>query len=142
MSKVKEYTNGEVTIVWKPELCIHSKKCIEGLPAVFEYGARPWIKPEGAATDEIIAQVKTCPSGALSTYLNAEGKPKEETDHGPSVTLKVLPNGPVLVDGAVHMVFADGSTEDKPKSVALCRCGASGKKPFCDGSHKKIDFEG
>lgn len=142
MAKTKEYTNGEVTIVWKPELCTHSQNCIKGLPAVFEYGARPWIKPEGAATEAIIEQVKKCPSGALTSYLNAEGKPAPEMPDNPSVTLKVVPNGPVLVNGAVHMIFSDGSEEDKPKSVALCRCGASSKKPFCDGSHNKIGFEG
>ena len=141
MAKEKEYTNGEVTIVWKPELCIHSKNCINGLPAVFEYGARPWIKPDGATTEAIIAQVKKCPSGALTTYLNAEGNPNNQGSNA-SVTLKVVPNGPVLVNGAVHLIFPDGTEEDKPNSVALCRCGASGKKPFCDGSHNRIGFQG
>ncbi|MEM6377158.1 MAG: (4Fe-4S)-binding protein [Bacteroidota bacterium] len=142
MAKEKEYTNGEVTIVWKPELCTHSKNCITGLPAVFEYGSRPWIKPDGASTEEIVAQVKKCPSGALTTYLNVDGKPDDKATYDPTVTLKILPNGPVLVNGAVHMVFPDGSEEDKSNSVALCRCGASTKKPFCDGSHNRISFEG
>lgn len=62
----KEYTNGEVTIVWKPEACIHSAMCVNGLPGVFNSKAKPWINAEGATTDEIVAQVKKCPSGALS----------------------------------------------------------------------------
>ena len=72
MSKEKEYTNGEVTVVWKPELCIHSANCVKGLPGVFDANKRPWINANGATTSEIIDQVKKCPSGALSTYLNSD----------------------------------------------------------------------
>ena len=70
VSKEHEYTNGEVTIVWKPGLCIHSRNCWKGLGAVFQPGERPWIKPEGADTASIVAQVAKCPSGALSTRMN------------------------------------------------------------------------
>jgi uncharacterized Fe-S cluster protein YjdI len=66
MSKEHTFTNGDVTIVWKADLCIHSKRCWKGLPAVFKPGERPWITPEGIASDAIIAQVAQCPSGALS----------------------------------------------------------------------------
>lgn len=68
---VKEYTNGEVTIVWKSALCTHSANCVRGLPEVFDVKASPWINAQGAATERIIEQVKKCPSGALSFYLNA-----------------------------------------------------------------------
>ncbi|MBS1758811.1 MAG: (4Fe-4S)-binding protein [Bacteroidetes bacterium] len=62
----KEYTNGEVTIVWKPELCQHSGICVKMLPKVYHPKERPWIKPEHAKSEEIIYQVSMCPSGALS----------------------------------------------------------------------------
>ena len=65
----KRYSNREVTIIWKPSLCKHSKICwdkINGLPTVFNPMERPWIKPEGATTATIIEQVKKCPSGALN----------------------------------------------------------------------------
>jgi uncharacterized Fe-S cluster protein YjdI len=62
----KEYSNGETTIVWKPELCIHSGVCVKTLPRVYNPKERPWIKPENATTQEIIDQVANCPSGALS----------------------------------------------------------------------------
>lgn len=68
----KHYTNGEVTIVWKSNLCQHSERCWRGLPSVFAPRARPWITPEGATTAEIVAQVQKCPSGALTTFMNAE----------------------------------------------------------------------
>lgn len=77
----KKYTNGEVTIVWKPGICSHSRKCwskIHGLPEVFNPMERPWIKPENASSEKIVEQVKQCPSGALSFYYNES----TETDGG------------------------------------------------------------
>lgn len=71
----KEYSNGEVTIVWKLDLCIHSAICARGLPSVFQPRDKPWIKQYGASTEAIINQVNKCPSGALSFYLNNQ-KPK------------------------------------------------------------------
>ena len=66
----KEYSNGEVTIVWQNALCIHSGNCVRGLPAVYNPSASPWINASGASTIEMILQVKKCPSGALSFYMN------------------------------------------------------------------------
>ena len=65
-----QYTNGEVTIVWQPEICIHSGRCVHGLPEVFKPKEKPWITPEGSTTEIIIKQVKRCPSGALSYFMN------------------------------------------------------------------------
>lgn len=76
--KTHTYTNGEVTIVWKPSLCTHSKRCWTGLPAVFKPGERPWIHPEGTATDAIVDQVGKCPSGALSIRMNGQGEGSED----------------------------------------------------------------
>lgn len=62
----KEYTNGEITILWKPDLCTHASICVKTLPQVYNPKERPWIKPHNATTQEIIDQVALCPSGALS----------------------------------------------------------------------------
>ena len=73
----KKYTNGEITIVWQPSLCVHSTVCWKqatGLPMVFNPKERPWIKPAGASSSEIEAQVKQCPSGALTYYYNDAGR--------------------------------------------------------------------
>lgn len=70
--KIFKYSNGEVTIVWQPELCTHSGNCARGLPEVFKPREKPWIIPEGATTGKIIEQVKKCPSGALSYFMNEE----------------------------------------------------------------------
>ncbi len=70
--ETKTYTNGEVTVIWKPDDCIHSRICWKGLIEVFNPKERPWIKMDGASTQRIIEQVKQCPSGALSYYMNNE----------------------------------------------------------------------
>jgi len=66
----KEYSNGEVTIVWKNSLCTHSANCVKNNPDVFKPKEKPWITPENSSTDKIIETVKKCPSGALTYYLN------------------------------------------------------------------------
>ncbi len=67
---IKEYSNGEVTIVWKPEVCVHSKICWTQLAEVFNPRIRPWINMDGADTARIVEQVSKCPSGALSIQLH------------------------------------------------------------------------
>jgi len=67
---VKQYTNGEVTVVWKSGLCTHSANCVRGLPEVFKPRESPWINLEHATSASIIEQVKKCPSGALSYFIN------------------------------------------------------------------------
>ncbi len=69
----KKYSNGEVTIVWKPDQCIHSAVCFKGLQEVFHPQELPWITPEKSTTDKIVEQVKKCPSGALSYFMNSDG---------------------------------------------------------------------
>lgn len=138
--KVKEYTNGEVTVVWKPERCFHSAKCVKGLPEVFKPKEKPWIKIDQASTEEIVDQCSKCPSGALSTYMNDEGKPQESSNSNNKA--QCMPNGPLMVQGDWEIEKADGSTETKSGPIAFCRCGASNSKPFCDGTHSKVDFEG
>lgn len=64
--KTKAYSNGEITILWKPDRCIHSGICVKTLPQVYKPGERPWIQIENASTQALIDQVAQCPSGALS----------------------------------------------------------------------------
>lgn len=76
--KVFKYTNGQVTIVWQPEVCIHSGRCVHGLPEVFKPKEKPWITPEGSTTNKIIRQVKKCPSGALSYFMISDAQNENE----------------------------------------------------------------
>ena len=139
----KKYTNGEVTIVWKPATCMHSTICWKqatGLPEVFNPLERPWIKPEASTTEKIIAQVKKCPSGALSFYMN--GEEDENKEISAESIVEVSPNGPLLVYGNITVKDKDGNEAHKNKVTAFCRCGSSSNKPYCDGTHKKIEFRG
>jgi uncharacterized Fe-S cluster protein YjdI len=137
----KKYTNGEVTIVWKPAMCIHSAICFNGLGDVFHPQELPWITPEKSTTDKIINQIKKCPSGALSYYLNRDAG-SEEVKVEAETIVETTPNGPLMVYGNVTIKDSTGNLTKKNNSTAFCRCGASANKPFCDGSHKKIGFEG
>lgn len=65
----KDYDNGEVVIIWQPEKCIHSGNCVRGLPKVFNPRKKPWIEVTQASSEQLINQVKKCPSGALSYYI-------------------------------------------------------------------------
>ena len=66
----KSYSNGEITVVWEPGICIHSGKCVQGLGEVFNVHNHPWINIAGSPTDRIMQQVEKCPSGALSYFRN------------------------------------------------------------------------
>ena len=136
----KKYTNGEMTIVWKPGLCIHSGNCFNGLGEVFNPRERPWITMEGSTTDKIIQQVKKCPSGALSYFLNSETADQVSTEA--ETIVEPAANGPLLVFGNVTIRDVAGNTTKKNKVTAFCRCGGSSNKPFCDGTHKKNGFVG
>jgi uncharacterized Fe-S cluster protein YjdI len=65
----KEYTNGRITVVWKPELCIHSGICAKNLPRVFRPSHRPWVKIHQASDEAIIQTVMKCPSKALTIEM-------------------------------------------------------------------------
>ncbi len=61
------------------------------------------------------------------------------------ITIRCRENGPLVIDGAIRVVDHLGNEIPLPtgkEKIALCRCGASGTKPFCDGRHKEIGFDG
>ncbi len=68
---VKEYGNKDITVVWQPHMCTHSKKCWKGLISVFDLREKPWVNMEGSTSDNIIKQVDACPSKALSYRMNS-----------------------------------------------------------------------
>src|SRR4051812_15912132 len=99
----KRYDNGEITIVWKPELCIHSTHCWKketGLPQVFNPRVKPWIRPEGAPTEKLISQISRCPSGALSYVSNLSPPVSAERS---SVIVETISNGPLLIKGEINL---------------------------------------
>jgi uncharacterized Fe-S cluster protein YjdI len=139
----RKYSNGEITIVWKPDSCMHSTICWKqntGLPSVFDPHKKPWINPNGAKTDKIIEQVKKCPSGALSFYYNDQ--PKNQPQVNLETQIETIANGPLVVYGNISIKDRNGNLIKRNNVTSFCRCGKSQNKPFCDGSHLKHNFEG
>ena len=129
--KFKKYAGKEIDVEFSGARCIHAAECVHGLPEVFNPDAKPWIKPDGGNADEIAKAIAHCPSGALRYKLKSG--PEEKADAAP--TGQVTVNGPVYLRGEMDL----GGT--KEKRVALCRCGASHNKPYCDNSHEEIRFK-
>lgn len=142
MAKIdRKYTNDDITVVWKSELCIHCAKCAVGLPKVFNPKSRPWVNMEGATSERILTQANKCPSGALSAYKNEDGPKEEETEQNSTVNIEVKNGGPLLVSGTVLVKDKDGTETLKENKTAFCRCGLSTNKPYCDGKHRGTDFD-
>ncbi len=136
----KTYESDELVVEWQPSLCIHSEKCWRGLPEVFRRDEKPWVNTDGAEDIRIKEQLDICPSGALSGYWkNQKNKGTTEVS---ATQVEVSKNGPLMVKGKIEIKHSNGNAETKEKITAFCRCGASGNKPFCDGSHSRIGFEG
>jgi CDGSH-type Zn-finger protein/uncharacterized Fe-S cluster protein YjdI len=132
------YANAAIEVHWEPRLCIHTRNCVRALPRVFDPEARPWVDVEAADPDRVAETVLTCPTGALH-FRRLDGGAQERAAEPTSVEPR--PNGPLFVRGRVRIVDADGRLIREDTRVALCRCGASGNKPFCDGSHRRVGFK-
>ncbi len=137
---IKKYKSDKLTVVWQPDLCIHSRNCFNGLPNVFNPANRPWITPENEDDDTIRIQIDKCPSGALSYILHE--REASTGDPASASKVEVMPNGPLVFHGKISIKHSDGTEIQKEKVTAFCRCGSSSSKPFCDGSHGRVGFEG
>jgi uncharacterized Fe-S cluster protein YjdI len=133
----RTYEGDAIEVHWEPRLCIHMRNCVRGLPNVFRPEARPWIEVDAADADAIAAAVESCPTGALR-YRRLDGGPQEEPPE--ETTIEPRPNGPLFVRGRVRIVGSEGEVIREDTRIALCRCGGSENKPFCDGSHLRIGF--
>ncbi len=131
---IKTYENDGFTIIWKPKKCMHSAVCVKMLPNVYHPKDKPWITMENATTAELKTQINACPSGALSY----EGQEQDSVD---MINASLMENGPLLVDGKINLKNTKGETTTLSGTNAFCRCGASSNKPFCDGSHAKVNFK-
>lgn len=181
-----------------------------GRPDVFIPNAPgPWIQPDAARVEQVVALAEACPSGAIQ-YTRTDGGPPEAPpvvnlvrvrENGPlavhapmeiggvqaglratlcrcghsankpycdgahavqgfratgepetkesqplprrdgPLTITPAPNGPLLFNGPVEVVSGTGRTVDRQQRCALCRCGGSASKPYCDGTHARIGFQ-
>ena len=148
MGKLHKYRGEKIEVRYDAEVCVHAAACVKGLPSVFDPEKRPWIEPDQAPdVEELIRVIGTCPSGALSyervsdetsaesQAASGDRKPAEEL-----ASIRLARNGPLLVRGEVTVLDADGNPVEVGTRFALCRCGASTNKPFCDGTHSKVEF--
>jgi CDGSH-type Zn-finger protein/uncharacterized Fe-S cluster protein YjdI len=135
---VHEYAGEQVDVTWDGKRCIHYRACVEGAPEVFDTDRRPWVLPDGTDdADHLARVVEACPTGALH-YDRHDG----ETESVPEVnTVDVAAGGPLYVRGDVTVEDEDGEVLLTDTRLALCRCGASGNKPLCDGAHGDLGFD-
>lgn len=155
----KLYSTPEIEVSWEPDLCMHSGVCVHGSMKVFNPRRRPWIELEHESADRILEIVQRCPSGALKARRLGAGEtgrkeegadPRvggcasqaEEAAKGGIPVITAAKNGPLLVTFACRVEDSDGKVLRSDERLALCRCGQSRNKPFCDGTHGKVGFEG
>jgi uncharacterized Fe-S cluster protein YjdI len=163
LSDERKYTNGEITVYWKPAACVHASYCYRELIEVFDPGRRPWVDMKGAPTDKIIETVNLCPTEALTWKWNDNEKNlnigKDQSNHvrfrRPElmeqdqknseeipVSVKVMIDGPIVIKGNFTLIYGWNKKEITESLISICRCGASNHQPFCDGHHRKIGFTG
>ena len=133
MAGTKTYEGSAIRVHFDAQRCIHARNCVRGLPGVFQADGRPWIHPDEAPVEELVAVIHACPSGALS-YERKDGGNREPA---PAVNqARLWEHGPLEVRGALTIAGEPAGTR-----AVLCRCGASKTKPWCDNSHLKIGFK-
>lgn len=124
-----KYKGKKITINDDRGICSHAGYCTSGLPKVFRMGVEPWINADGETVDKIIETIKKCPSGALSYEIE-----DELFDHfSDAAEIQITEDGPYFVKGSIAL--KDKDTPESKEHFALCRCGHSRNKPFCDGQH-------
>ena len=138
--KLHRYETDDVVVTWDAGVCIHAAECVRGLPAVFDPDAKPWVRPEAARPDDLAATIARCPSGALGFVRKGGVVPSASTGETMSALSNVATikaDGPYVCNGEFAVA---GAPPRAGATVVLCRCGGSGNKPYCDGTHAKIGF--
>ncbi len=134
--KRENYKGKTITIYDNRGICAHAGRCTDGLASVFRLKEEPWILPDAASANEIIATIQKCPSGALSYSVDDI----EHRDREGEPTIFVAPNGPYLVSGRPDLINTTQAEGTSKEHFTLCRCGGSKNKPFCDGTHWYNNF--
>ena len=128
--KMRDYVGEQITVHFNLGVCSHHGYCLE-LDSVFDLSKRPWIQPDNATVEEIIATIERCPSGALSYTI--DGVYHDRLERPPAI--RVTRRGPFEITGGIELETDDGSTPQCDEHYCLCRCNKTKNQPFCDGSH-------
>jgi uncharacterized Fe-S cluster protein YjdI/CDGSH-type Zn-finger protein len=123
----KGYRGAAIDVLFDGARCLHAAECVRGLPSVFDPERRPWIDPDGASAEAVADVVRRCPSGAL----RIAGEHPPEAAERPT-TIVAAERAPLFVRGEL-LLEIDGEPQAETRA-ALCCCGATANRPFCDGS--------
>ncbi len=134
--KTRQYEAEGIVVEYEVARCIHAEECVHGLPEVFDVEARPWIQPGNASADAVAEVVRKCPTGALRYRRTDGGASEEPADEN---TLRVAADGPLYLAGRLRLELPGGEAVEETR-MALCRCGDSKHKPFCDNTHVEKGF--
>jgi len=130
------YVGKEIVVLDNRGTCCHFGNCTDHLPEVFHHEGELFVTPDGAGPDAIEAIVRACPSGALGFIKDGvtyEGESREEE-------IYVAQNASYYVRGGIELEGESLNKGALREHYALCRCGQSKNKPFCDGSHWYAGF--
>jgi CDGSH-type Zn-finger protein len=125
------YTREDLTVFDNRGICQHSGLCSDALASVFRTNAEPFIDMSEADQAAIIDAVRKCPSGALSYAIDSV----EHRDQEREPTITVSKDGPYRITGCIQIPDEPRAEGASTEHYALCRCGGSKNKPFCDGTH-------
>jgi CDGSH-type Zn-finger protein/uncharacterized Fe-S cluster protein YjdI len=135
---ITTYPGKTIDVTWDERLCIHIGECGKSEGDLFIGGRDPWCQPDLTSVDNTIDVVERCPSGALAYSCKDGNKTEIATAKN---TVHLVYNGPLYLRGELNI---DDATDDMPGTefrAALCRCGHSKNKPFCDNNHLEANFE-
>jgi len=135
--RIRNYTGEKIDVSYETRRCIHAEECIKRLHAVFDTSKRPWVQPDAGLADSIVETILHCPSGALHYERKDGGEVEPIPDHN---TILLTMNGPSYLRGDFTIVNGAGELVVNDTRAALCRCGGSANKPFCDNTHRKNGF--
>ena len=136
--RLKEYKGTNITVIDNRGVCSHDGECTRNLPSVFRRHLRPWINPDGDNVQNIVETIEMCPSGALSYKIGFTRH--QDQNRPPLITFQS--GGPLYIQGGIVLIDDMDSKPESLEHYALCRCGASFNKPFCDGAHWNENFDG
>jgi CDGSH-type Zn-finger protein/uncharacterized Fe-S cluster protein YjdI len=136
MSRGREYEGDGIIVRYDVGRCIHAEECVRGLPEVFDPDRRPWIEASRAPAQAIADTIGRCPTGAL-TYERLDGGPAAPVPADNRV--RVEADGPLFASGDIELTTSDGESRRQTR-LALCRCGDSRNKPYCDNTHLDAGF--
>ena len=132
------YPGTKANVTWNGGLCIHIGECGRAKGDLFIGGRKPWCNPDLASSEEIEQVVLRCPTGAL-TFEFADGTVIEQAAAENTVTVSY--NGPLFFRGNLTVENAPNNAPGLKFRAALCRCGQSKNKPYCDNSHEAASFK-